>query len=292
MTCLPNASAAAAPSGKEEGAFAWLTLNYLLGKLGGPLAQSVAAIDLGGGSVQEAFAMSETEAAAAPGEYVVRLKALGKPYAVYVHSYLNYGLMASRAQFLGGGAAAAAACFGHGANGSYAYAGKTYALPASTGADAAACGGLGSKLLKLGEPCKAEQALCSFNGAWRGKGPGPHRMYYVSSYFWDRARDAGIINVATAIQWPITPKAFGKAAGEACKLDASSVVSKYPTVKPEQAPYFCLDLVYCHTLLTQGFKLSDSAAIMLVKQVEYNGQRIEAAWPLGAAINDMAAAAA
>lgn len=37
----------------------------------------------------------------------------------------------------------------------------------------------------------------------------------------------------------------------------------------------------------QGFKLDEKMKLTLVKQVEYNGQRIEAAWPLGAAINDL-----
>jgi hypothetical protein len=39
-------------AGQDEGAFAWLTLNYLLGRLNKGPENTVAAIDLGGGSVQ------------------------------------------------------------------------------------------------------------------------------------------------------------------------------------------------------------------------------------------------
>ena len=45
----------------------------------------VAAIDLGGGSVQEAFALSEADAKAAPKGYVTELKGGGNTYKVYVH---------------------------------------------------------------------------------------------------------------------------------------------------------------------------------------------------------------
>lgn len=43
--------------GADEGAFQWLTINYLLGNLGKDLRSTVAAIDLGGGSVQLAHAV-------------------------------------------------------------------------------------------------------------------------------------------------------------------------------------------------------------------------------------------
>jgi apyrase len=71
--------------GAHEGAFAWLTLNYLLGRLQSGPTGTVAAIDLGGGSVQEAFALPQPEATAAPAGYVTQLKAGGVTYNVYVH---------------------------------------------------------------------------------------------------------------------------------------------------------------------------------------------------------------
>lgn len=87
--------------GSEEGAFAWLTLNYLLGNLGKDPSQTVAAIDLGGGSVQQAFALPPDVAHAAPSsDYIMALSGGGKTYDVYVHSYLGFGLMAGRAAIL------------------------------------------------------------------------------------------------------------------------------------------------------------------------------------------------
>ena len=46
----------------------------------------MAAIDLGGGSVQEAFALTDAQAKAAPDPlYVTKLKGGGRTYSVYVH---------------------------------------------------------------------------------------------------------------------------------------------------------------------------------------------------------------
>ena len=46
----------------------------------------------------------------------------------------------------------------------------------------------------------------------------------------------------------------------------------------------CLDLAYCEprALLTTGFGLEDDTAVTLVS---YRGKPVEAAWPLGAAID-------
>lgn len=49
------------------------------------------------------------------------------------------------------------------------------------------------------------QEACSFSGAWRGKPSSMARVYYVSSYFWDRALDSGIISDPQAISWKTSP---------------------------------------------------------------------------------------
>ena len=46
-----------------------------------------------------------------------------------------------------------------------------------------------------------------------------------------------------------------------------------------------MDLSFCHTLLTKGFKVKEDAKITIVKKIKYKTEQVEAAWPLGAAIN-------
>lgn len=53
--------------------------------------------------------------------------------------------------------------------------------------------------------CLPSQEACSFNGAWRGKPSSMARVYYVSSYFWDRALDSGIIADKQATSWKTSP---------------------------------------------------------------------------------------
>ena len=92
--------------------------------------------------------------------------------------------------------------------GSFKYGGQDYdLLPSPEGSSAEGCGKLVQLVLKQNEPCGAEQVSlrhaalfcavlccavqtqCSFAGAWGG-GHAP-KAFYVSSYFWDRAVEAG-----------------------------------------------------------------------------------------------------
>ncbi|KAL3145004.1 hypothetical protein ABBQ32_003506 [Trebouxia sp. C0010 RCD-2024] len=272
--------------GSDEGAFAWLTLNYLLGFLGKDGAETMAAIDLGGGSVQEAFALTDAQAKAAPDPlYVTPLKGGGRTYSVYVHSYLGYGLMAGRAAVLAWEEARKAnPCVPTDHTGTFEYGGQTYDLiPSLEGASRAACERLVTLVLKQNEPCGAEQTQCSFAGAWGG-GHAP-KAFYVSSYFWDRAVEAEIIKDHNALTYTLKPKDLEEAADMACQLKASDMSTVFPDVDKKQAPFMCLDLSFCHSLITHGFKIAADSKITLVKRIQYKDEEIEAAWPLGAAIN-------
>jgi guanosine-diphosphatase len=90
--------------GKDEGVYAWITANYLLGKIGGPDKTPTAAVlDLGGGSTQIVFQPTFKEAAhggmpekLAEGDHKYELSFGGRDFELYQHSYLGYGLMEAR----------------------------------------------------------------------------------------------------------------------------------------------------------------------------------------------------
>nr|XP_008104704.1 PREDICTED: ectonucleoside triphosphate diphosphohydrolase 1 [Anolis carolinensis] len=87
-------------SGEEEGAYGWITLNYLLGNLREAIWPSflprlfarpgtIGALDLGGASTQITFEPNQDTSGSS--EYMLNFHLYGKTYSVYTHSYLCYG---------------------------------------------------------------------------------------------------------------------------------------------------------------------------------------------------------
>lgn len=88
-------------SGKEEGIFGWVTINYLLGRFTqklswlnpSPHEQSLSgtlgALDLGGASTQITF--ERNKSSDDPSEEYTYLQLYGKGYSLFTHSFLCYG---------------------------------------------------------------------------------------------------------------------------------------------------------------------------------------------------------
>lgn len=92
-----NYQGAAILSGQEEGAYGWVTVNYLLenfikygfvGRWFSPGRPTVGALDFGGASTQITFATDET---VEDKEDVMKLRLYGQEYSLYTHSFLCYG---------------------------------------------------------------------------------------------------------------------------------------------------------------------------------------------------------
>ncbi|PKI84650.1 guanosine-diphosphatase [Malassezia vespertilionis] len=91
--------------GREEGVFAWITVNYLLNLIGSKgkgtkyPSRTAAVLDLGGGSTQIVFEprMSEPMQQLHPGEHVYELHDFeNKTFTLYQNSYLGFGLKEAR----------------------------------------------------------------------------------------------------------------------------------------------------------------------------------------------------
>ncbi|KMZ73834.1 Ectonucleoside triphosphate diphosphohydrolase 5 [Zostera marina] len=275
--------------GSQEGTFQWVTINYLLGNLGKGYSSTVGVVDLGGGSVQMAYAISEKEAADSPkvsnGEdsYVKELFLKGIKYYLYVHSYLHYGLLAARAQILKTDEDSASSCILAGYNGSYKYGDSEYdASSSTTGPSYTKCRTSAVKALKSDEPA-CTHMKCTFGGVWNGGGGDGQKNLFVASFFFDRAAEAGFVDPSTPVA-KVKAKDFEDAARQACETNINDARNSYSRVDEGNLPYLCLDLVYQYTLLVDGFGLEPFQEITLVKQVKYGDSFVEAAWPLGSAI--------
>lgn len=275
--------------GTQEGSYQWVTINYLHGNLGKQYENTVGIVDLGGGSVQMAYAISDEEYnnAPKPGRdevaSVQRIKLLGMTYNLYVHSYLHYGLLALRAEVFKQTNETTCPCIAKDYNGPYTYSGARYtATPSVGGSDYEKCHTVVAKALNVNHACT--HIKCTFGGVWNGGGGEGSKQLFVASFFFDKAVDAGIIKnkkVATAV---VTPLEFEQAAKRFCSLSLAEIAQEYPKLKEAKRKYICLDLVYEYTLLVAGFGIDRNQKLTLVKKILYRSSEVEAAWPLGSAI--------
>ena len=86
------------------------------------------------------------------------------------------------------------------------------------------------------------QTECAFNGAWGG-GPRRPSAFYVSSYFWDRATEAGIISQTDAITWSLKGSDVQAVGDKACRTHIKDMSKAFPLVRCSPLAHACCPAV-------------------------------------------------
>ena len=290
--------------GKDEGVYAWITTNYLLGKIGGPDKSPTAAVfDLGGGSTQIVFEPTFTTPSGgmpeklAEGDHKYLLSFGGRKFELYQHSHLNYGLMEARkaihrvvAQAKKDAVAKSDPnwhskpipnpCLAAGTSReiklklddsddevSFKMVGPTDGSPAQ-------CRGLAEKILKKDDPCQL--APCSFGGVHQ---PSLSKTFarediYIFSYFYDRTSPLGMPESFTLAELrDVTAKVCEGKEGWTNFGGVKGAMEEL-----EGRPEWCLDLNFMVALLHTGYEMPSNREVRIAKKIKGN----ELGWCLGA----------
>ncbi|KAM5345039.1 hypothetical protein ACJ41O_010901 [Fusarium nematophilum] len=292
--------------GSLEGVYAWITTNYLLGRIGGPeVGETAAVFDLGGGSTQIVFEPSFKGAAdggmpekLAEGDHKYDLDFGGHHFELYQHSHLGYGLMAAReavhnalindlSESKGGDKAwinepIVHPCIASGMS-------KVVEMQIGGGEDKtnvtftgpsqpapAQCRNLAEKILNKEAACKV--APCSFNGIHQ---PSLAKTFskedvYIFSYFYDRTKPLGMPDSFTLREMHDLTQTvcMGQSAWD--------VFTSVPKAMEEllDRPDHCLDLNFMMALLHTGYEMPIEREVKIAKKIKGN----ELGWCLGASL--------
>ena len=295
--------------GSDEGVYAWITINYLLGKIGNPdLTPTAAVFDLGGGSTQIVFHPTFKSSAHGPpeklaeGDHKYALDFGGRSFDLYQHSHLGYGLMAAREAIHK--LVVAAKRDAHpeetkhwpevpiehpcippgmgtkepvlvkldsGAEYNVTFTGSSSASAVSNPAQ---CRGLAEKMLYKDAECKLTP--CSFKGVHQ---PSLDKTFqredlYIISYFYDRLQPLGMPESFTLRELrDLTAQVCQGKSGWSMFEGVEGAV-----VELEDRPEHCLDLNFMMALLHTGYEMPIDREVRIAKKIRGK----ELGWCLGA----------
>lgn len=293
--------------GSDEGVYAWITTNYLLGKIGGPeKTETAAVLDLGGGSTQivfeptfDALPTSDTPEKLADGDHKFELDFGGRKFTLYQHSHLGYGLMSARETMFRTliddiheikkddrswlDSTLTNPCFSVGMDKKVKVTladghalGQTLELNMTgpTSPAPAQCRALADRILKKEAECKLSP--CSFNGVHQpsiAKTFAKEDVYFLS-YFYDRTQPLGMPDAFTLREMHdlATTVCAGKSAWGVFENIPGAL--KELRGRPEQ----CMDLNFMMALAHTGYEMPLHREVKIAKQINNN----ELGWCLGA----------
>ncbi|XP_064271349.1 ectonucleoside triphosphate diphosphohydrolase 6 [Passer domesticus] len=249
-------------NGTDEGISAWITINFLTGRLDDPQRRSVGMLDLGGGSTQITF-LPRTKATlqTSPSGHTTSFQMFNHTYKLYSYSYLGLGLMSARLAILGGvegkplgeGEELISPCLPPGFKSEWQHAEIVYKI----------------KGQKAGEPlyesCSNKVAKMLYKKVHRA-GEVKDLDFYIFSYYYDCAAEAGLIDKEKG--GSLTVSDFEIAAKYVCKI---------MEISPGNNPFLCMDLTYI-TFLLQELGFPKSQSFKLARKID----NVETSWALGA----------
>jgi guanosine-diphosphatase len=277
--------------GKDEGVYAWITVNYLLGNLKpSERGKSAATFDLGGASTQIVF---EPEFAVEsqqmlPGDHLYELDYGHERYNLYQHSYLGFGLKEARkrikTQVINAWQAEAFStgriyhpCLPDNYTETIRWTSNSvtkYVQLIGTGAGHAACRAVIEKVFGKEKNCPLDP--CAFDGVYQPSLTDTFgdRDLYVFSFFYDLTQPLGM-----PLQFSV--REFGELANRVCSGDPE-VFRHVPNALSvlKSSPDYCLDLTYTHALLRIGYDVPPERLVRTAKKI----RDAETGWCLGASI--------
>lgn len=277
--------------GKEEGIYAWITVNYLLGNLKSEKrGKSAATFDLGGASTQIVFEPKfpvESEQML-PGDHLYELNYGNTKYTLYQHSYLGYGLNEARKliksemiriweeEAMDTGRVYHP-CLPENYTETMKWSTETVTKDIQligTGAGHAACRGVIEKVFGKDKECAI--APCAFDGVYQPPLTETFvdRDLYVFSYFYDLTQPLGM-----PLQFSV--REFGELANRVCSGDTEPFRHVKNAVNAiKKSPDYCLELTYSHALLRIGYDVPPERQVRTAKKIN----DAETGWCLGASI--------
>ena len=248
--------------------------------------ESMAIVDLGGGSVQLAY---QTESSSKIFDAFLD-KSSGK--LLFLSSWLGYGLVGFRLKVLqqvNTGSAHPCIPEWTPAGASYEYGGVVLPVVASRqeGDHLHACVGVVSDALNVKNTCDLPNfnkhqidMICGLNGQWLGPTePSSIIEWKLFSYIYDLALTEGLVKSGSESR--LTANDFLRSARQHCEVGGGGSRLEW---------HKCIDLIYVYVLLSKGFKLDPDYPLMVAKKLRYMSPQggdfsLEAAWPLGAALS-------